>query len=192
MEQPTPEHKDWTWVLEEVCTECGYNASAVDPGDVAALMRTNAASFRAALGRGDIVNIRPPVAPGASPVWSALEYGAHVRDVYKVAGERLTKMLKKKAPTFADWDQNEAAVSGDYGNADVDKVRYDLAANAGRAADLLDKVRDDQWQRTGMRSDGAGFTIATFAVYILHDVTHHLVDIERGYETIIEARKKSR
>jgi hypothetical protein len=167
MEQPTPEHKDWTWVLEEICAECGYDASAVDPEDVAALMRSNAASFRAALGRGDIVHERPPVAPGASPVWSALEYGAHVRDVYKLTAERLTKMLKKKAPTFADWDQNEAA-------------------------DLLDKVRGDQWQRAGMRSDGAGFTIATFAVYMLHDVTHHLVDVERGYEKIIEARKKSR
>lgn len=192
MEQPAPDTKDWTWVLDETCPECGYAASSVDATEVSALMRTNAASFRAALGRGDIVHERPPVAPGASPIWSALEYGAHVRDVYKVAAERITKMMKKKAPTFKDWDQNESAISDDYRNADVDKVRYDLAANAGKAADLLDKVRGDQWQRAGMRADGAGFTIATFAVYILHDVSHHLWDVERGYEAIVEARKKSK
>ena len=191
MEHPEPDHKDWTWVLGQACEQCGYDAASVDPTEVAVLMRTNAAGFRAALGRGSMVHERPPVGPGAPPIWSALEYGAHVRDVYKLATERITKMIKKKAPTFTDWDQNAAAIDGDYANADVDKVRYDLAANAGKAADLLTKVRDKQWERTGMRSDGAGFTIATFAVYIYHDVHHHLWDVEQGYEAIIEAKKSS-
>ena len=97
MDQPTPDTKDWTWVLEQQCSECGYESAAVDPADVAALMRANAASFRAALKRGNMVHERPPVAPGASPQWSALEYAAHVRDVYALAAERITKMIKKKA-----------------------------------------------------------------------------------------------
>ncbi len=189
MDQPLPDSKDWTWVLDETCPECGYDAAAVDPTDVAALMRANAASFRAALKRGSMVGERPPVPAGAPPKWSALEYAAHVRDVYKLAAERITRMIKKKAPTFKDWNQDEAAVKGNYGDSDVDKVSYDLAVNAGKVADLLDKVRGDDWQRTGMRSDGAGFTIATFAVYILHDVSHHLWDVEQGYEAIKEAKK---
>ncbi|MGI9595340.1 MAG: DinB family protein [Acidimicrobiales bacterium] len=189
MDQPPPDSKDWTWVLHQPCPECGYDSASVDPGDVAALMRANAAAFRSALKRGDIVGQRPPVAPGAPPKWSALEYGAHVRDVYKLAAERITRMIKRKGPTFTDWDQDEAAVKGDYSSADADRVAYDLATNAGKAADLLEKVRGDDWQRTGMRSDGAGFTIATFGVYILHDVTHHLWDVEQGYEAIKEAKK---
>lgn len=190
MDQPAPDHKDWTWVLEETCPQCGYQASAVAPEDVAALMRANAASFRAALKRGAMVHERPPVPPGADPLWSALEYAAHVRDVYEITSERVTKMIKKNAPTFQDWDQNQAAIDGKYSEQDPDKVSYALAVNAGKAADLLDKVRGDQWQRTGMRSDGAGFTIATFAVYILHDMVHHLWDVEQGYEAIKEAKKK--
>jgi hypothetical protein len=190
MDQPAPDHKDWTWVLDETCEQCGYQAAAVEPEDVAALMRANAASFRAALKRGSMVNERPPVQAGADPQWSALEYAAHVRDVYQLTAERLTKMIKKNAPTFKDWDQNKAAIDGDYANEDPDKVSYALAVNAGKAADLLDKVRGDQWQRAGMRSDGAGFTIATFAVYMLHDVTHHLWDVEQGYDAIKEAKKK--
>lgn len=189
MDQPPPDTKDWTWVLERECPECGYNAQSVDPDDVAALMRANAAGFRAALKRGSLVAQRPPVPVGSPPRWSALEYAAHTRDVYKLAVDRLTRMIKKTAPTFVDWDQNAAAVDGRYEESDPDKVSYDLAVNAGKAADLLDKVRGEQWQRTGMRSDGAGFTIATFAVYILHDVSHHLWDVEQGYEAILEARK---
>lgn len=190
MDQPAPDHKDWTWVLEEPCQECGYNAASVAPEDVAAMMRANAASFRSALKRGDMVLQRPPVPDGAPPKWSALEYAAHVRDVYEIAAERLTKMIKKTAPTFRDWDQNNAAVEKNYASEDPDKVSYALAVNAGKAADLLDKVRGDQWQRTGMRSDGAGFTIASFAVYIFHDVHHHLWDVEQGFEAIKELKKK--
>ena len=32
----TPDDKDWTWVLERTCPECGFTASAVDATDVAA------------------------------------------------------------------------------------------------------------------------------------------------------------
>ena len=190
MDQPPPDTKDWTWVLERPCPECGFDASAVEPSGVAAAIRLNAAGFRAALQRGDIVSQRPPVPAGAPPKWSALEYGAHVRDVYKLTAERLTRMMKKTAPTFLNWDQDEAAIKGNYGSADPDKVSYELAVNAGKVADLLDKVRGDGWQRTGMRSDGAAFTIGGFAVYTLHDVNHHLWDVEQGYEAIKEARKK--
>lgn len=38
-------------------------------------------------------------------------------------------------------------------------------------------LADDQWQRTGRRSDGAAFTVETFARYFLHDPVHHLYDV---------------
>ena len=33
------------------------------------------------------------------------------------------------------------------------------------------------WGRTGIRSDGAAFTVDTFARYFLHDPVHHLWDV---------------
>ncbi len=187
MEHPPPDTKDWTWVLNEPCPECGFDASTIEPETVAGRVRANAAGWRSALGRGDVVEQRPPVPPGQSPQWSALEYGAHVRDVYGLAAKRLTLMLKKKNPTFASWDQDATAVEDDYSSQDARKISYDLAVNAGRFADLLDKVRGDQWERTGLRSDGSTFTVASFALYLLHDPVHHLVDVERGFEAIEEA-----
>ena len=35
----------------------------------------------------------------------------------------------------------------------------------------------DEWHRTGARSDGARFTVATFARYFVHDPIHHLYDV---------------
>lgn len=187
MEHPPPDTKNWTWVLDEPCPECGFDASKIEPESVAGRVRANAAAWRAALGRGDIVGRRPPVPPGQPPQWSALEYGAHVRDVYALAADRLTLMLKKKHPTFADWDQDATAIEDDYRGQDANKISYDLAVSAGRVADLLDKVRGEQWERTGMRSDGSAFTVASFALYLLHDPVHHLADVERGFEAIKEA-----
>lgn len=187
MQHPEPDTKDWTWVLEQACPECGFDGSQMEPSSVAAQVRANASAWRSVLKKGDRVGQRPPVAPGASPVWSALEYGAHVRDVYALASERLLLMLKKDAPTFANWDQDATAVEANYAAEDANKVSYDLAVNAGKFADLLDKVRGDQWERTGMRSDGSAFTVGTFAVYLLHDPVHHLADVERGFEALAEA-----
>ena len=189
MSEPEPDTKDWTWVLDRPCPECGYRADARDREQIGALMRSNAAGCRAALKRGDIIHQRPPVPPGASPRWSALEYAAHVRDVYELANDRLTRMVRKKGPTFPDWDQDGAAA--DYASSDPAKVSYDLAVNAGKVADLLDKVQGKDWQRTGTRSDGREFTIESLALYMLHDVTHHLWDVERGYDAIREASKRA-
>ncbi|MDH4277101.1 MAG: DinB family protein [Acidimicrobiia bacterium] len=187
MEHPLPDTKDWTWVLNEPCPECGFDASSVPPDEVAGRVRANAAAWRGVLRRGDIVGTRPPVPSGQPPQWSALEYGAHVRDVYGLAAERLLLILKKKHPTFANWDQDATAIEDNYRSQDANKISYDLAVNAGRFADLLDKVRGDQWERTGLRSDGSAFTAASFAQYLLHDPVHHLVDVEKGFEAINEA-----
>ena len=59
---------------------------------------------------------------------------------------------------------------------------------AGRAlADRWDTVRDDQWQRTGDRSDGSRFTVESFARYFLHDPVHHVHDVLRGNQLIADA-----
>jgi len=86
-------------------------------------------------------------------------------------------MLKKrKPPTFKDWNQEVEAVKSDYAGQDPAKVAYDLASNAGKFADLLDRVDDNEWDKEGFRSDGPRFTVESLARYMLHDVEHHLWD----------------
>jgi len=36
----TPDTKDWTWVLDKPCPECGYDASTVAVADLAHRIRT--------------------------------------------------------------------------------------------------------------------------------------------------------
>jgi hypothetical protein len=56
-------------------------------------------------------------------------------------------------------------------------VAAELTVAAEELAAAFDAVRPEQWRRTGSRSDGAQFTVETFARYFIHDPIHHLHDV---------------
>jgi len=166
-----PDAKDWTWVLDRRCTECGFGAQDVPAEQIAATTRDLVPRYRAALGRRD-ATVRP-----APTVWSVLEYGAHVRDVHRIFAERLALMLTKDDPLFANWDQDVTAREDRYDLQDPGRVADELADAAEAFARALEQVSGAQWQRTGRRSNGSIFTVSTLSAYYLHDVVHHLHDI---------------
>jgi DinB superfamily len=168
-----PDDKDWTWVLERACPECGLDTREVEATEVAALTRDVTQSWEAALAApADEVRARP-----APATWSALEYGCHVRDVYVRFDERLRLMLNETDPLFPNWDQDASAIDDDYSGQDPAVVAHQLAEAGARIADSFDGVTGDEWLRTGARSDGARFTVASFARYFVHDPIHHLYDV---------------
>jgi len=171
--EPTiePDTKDWTWVLREPCPECGFVAADLDRGDLGRLLRDDAAGWVAVLGRPEAVERPDPT------TWSPLEYACHVRDVHRVFGERLALMLDEDEPTFPNWDQDVTAVEDNYAAQDPAVVAGELTAAARVIAAHFGTVAGDQWQRTGSRSDGAHFTVESFARYFVHDPIHHLHDV---------------
>ena len=175
-----PDTKDWTWVLERPCPECGFVASDVALDQVGRMVRDSAAAWREVLERPhDELATRP-----TDDRWSALEYACHVRDVFRIYDQRLALMLTEDAPRFANWDQDETAVSEAYNEQDPAQVAAAIDEAAGPLADRFDGVAGEQWQRTGHRSDGATFTVETFARYFIHDPVHHLDDVARGFATL--------
>ncbi|MBX3100422.1 MAG: DinB family protein [Salinibacterium sp.] len=167
----TPDTKNWTWVIERPCPECGFDPSTFEGTDVASLVRENLEAWPAVLGRAD-VRARPN-----ESTWSALEYAAHVRDVFRLYEFRLALMREQDDPLFPNWDQDEAAVADRYNDQDPAVVSDELVAAGASLADAFDKV--DDWSRAGRRSDGASFTIETFSKYFIHDVIHHLYDVTK-------------
>jgi hypothetical protein len=167
-----PDDKDWTWVLERPCPECGFDASAVEVEALGDLIRANAASWVTLLG-GDERQVRDRPTPDR---WSKLEYGAHVRDVFVLYLERLSMMLQTDDPMYPNWDQDATAIASRYDLQDPVVVAGELRAAAEALAVAFDDVEGAQWQRPGRRSDGASFTIESFARYLIHDPVHHLWD----------------
>lgn len=166
-----PDDKDWTWVLERPCPECGLDAGSVRFAEVAERIRANAAAW-----------LRVLTAPGTSlrpepGVWSPTEYAAHVRDVHATFAGRLRLMLAEDDPGFANWDQDAAAREHRYDLADPAAVALELEAAAGEVAAAYDRVPDVDLERPGRRSNGSAFTVRTLSQYHLHDVVHHLRDV---------------
>jgi hypothetical protein len=166
-----PDDKDWTWVLAKPCPDCGFDTAATKATDVAAMILTNAKTWQTVLLRAD-ARVRP-----MPNIWSPLEYACHVRDVFDLYDMRLHLMLNQDAPTFPNWNQDVTAVEQRYGMQDPAKVAAELHNAATRLAASFGAVAGDQWQRTGLRSDGAHFTIDSFARYLIHDPIHHLHDV---------------
>jgi hypothetical protein len=169
----TPDRKDWTWVLERACLECGFDASTLPPERVAPLIRANALDWLPILALPTEV-LRQRVSDDR---WSPLEYGCHVRDVFSLFDERLALMLTTDDPTFPNWDQDRSAVDDRYNEQDPAVLATQLGAAAEVLATRFDSVRGAGWHRLGSRSDGAHFTVETFGRYLIHDPVHHLYDV---------------
>ena len=171
LQQPEPDDKDWTWVIERECPDCGFDASRPSTSEFAAIFSSWPDQWREVLERDD-VSVRP-----APKVWSPLEYACHVRDVLALTDFRLRLMLDHDNPVFANWDQDETALESEYPHADPSAVGEAIAANTSTVVAILDGLDGSAWSRPGVRSNGSLFTIESFSRYILHDPIHHYWDV---------------
>ncbi|MEQ1699752.1 MAG: DinB family protein [Ilumatobacteraceae bacterium] len=173
-----PDDKNWTWVLETACPECGFDGASYVATDAPADIEANAVRWRELLAHPQAA-VRPN-----DHTWSALEYGCHVRDVFRLYLFRLDLMLGEDGPHFPNWDQDETAIAERYAEQDPAEVAAELEAAADLLAARFATVAGAQWERTGFRSDGAAFTIDSFTRYMVHDPLHHVHDAEQGYAAL--------
>jgi SAM-dependent methyltransferase len=166
-----PDTKDWTWVLQRPCPECGFDATAQTVDRIPVVIRDNATTWEAVLTLNDAA-VRPDPS-----VWSPLEYACHVRDVHRIFDQRVAMMLDEDDPRFPNWDQDESAVEQRYGEQDPATVATELLDAATRVAERYESVPPGAWSRRGIRSNGSEFTIETLGLYHLHDIVHHAWDV---------------
>ena len=142
--QPPPDTKDWTWTLTRRCDQCGLSAGEIKPEDFAerAFIAGRSGCRSCARARRS----RPGPVPD---VWSPLEYGAHVRDVYRLFDARLAQMLNEDSPTFTNWNQDETAIKERYGEQDPEVVADELEAAAQRFVARIQSLKPDQYSRRG-------------------------------------------
>ena len=142
--EPPPDTKDWTWTLTRRCDQCGFAAGEVDLADFAER------AFVAGEEWVQILRSSPAVSARPQPdVWSPLEYGAHVRDVYRLYDARLAQMLSEDRPTFANWNQDEAAIKERYKEQDPEVVADELEAAAQRLVARIQSLKPEQYGRRG-------------------------------------------
>jgi len=175
---------------EPPCAECGFDYEALAVADIPAAIRAFAKRYRAPLSRflpgedGDAV-VRQRPAPAT---WSAVEYAAHVRDVFARYAGWMGHMLAEDRPVLEGASPDELAEQRRYHESDPVAVADALAANAEALATVVDGVPDGAWDRIGLRRD-MEWSVLFMSRRAVHEGSHHLLDIGRGLRAVRDQRK---
>jgi len=162
-------------VTGSTCAGCGFSPADASHAGLAGRIVDESHQVSAALTAADDDLVRTRPAPAT---WSPLEYGAHVRDTLAVFTERIVRTRRDDDPELAWWD-HEAALEGSYANElEASAVADDIDRNASHLATALADMSDADWDRPATRA-GDRFTVDLLARYLLHEVRHHRVDVQR-------------
>ena len=168
----------WQWARaqSERCPQCGENAAAIDRALLGPALLRSADEWRRFLVHADDAYLRTIPAPG---IFSPLQYGAHVRDLQRVYGDRILLMLREENPVFPQFNPDEDSWSA-FNEAEVTVLADQIDEQAHRLADILAALAPDDWARTMVRDGGSdgvySFTVAALASYAVHESRHHLLD----------------
>jgi len=166
------------------CPECGLEFEAMPVDEIVPALRGFGRRYRAPLTRllpgedESVLRTRP-----APETWSALEYAAHVSDVFDRYAGWVARMLAEDTPALEGMALDELAVARAYNDLVPVEVVTELADRAGGLATTFEAVPDDGWPRTGVHGNHE-HSVAFLARHAVHEGSHHLLDIGRGLRTV--------
>ena len=137
-----------------------------------------AAAWRDFLSTTDDTYLRTVPGPG---IFSPMQYGAHVRDIQRVYGDRILLMLQEESPVFPQFNPDEGEW-GAFNRLGVVELADGIDEQAERLAGILRELHPEDWSRTMIRDGGSDgvyeFTVAGLASYAVHESAHHLQDAD--------------
>src|SRR3984957_5357000 len=139
----------WQWARAQTdrCPQCGHHPAAMERDTLGTQLMESAESWRSFLMEADDSYLRTVPAPG---VFSPVQYGAHVRDILRVYGDRILIMLEEDDPVFPQFNPDEGVWDG-YNRLGREELAEDLGAQAQRLATILGKLEPDQWSLAMVR-----------------------------------------
>jgi hypothetical protein len=163
-------------VEPERCDQCGFDGAGYDGAALLDAIRALGPQWEQLLASaGTELRVRPE-----PHVWSAIEYGAHSRDVTALHAFGVEQALTLDEPHFppiAD-DLAESAATT-YADEDRDAVVEALGVEANRLATLARDAGERAWRR-GLTIGTDRSDVRRLLEHALHDSTHHLGDVELG------------
>jgi DinB superfamily len=159
------------------CAQCGFTYGILDrsalPGSMRAHGRTVAQ--RVESGSDDLGTRRLP------EEWSPLEYACHVRDLLLMQRDRLFVTLVEDEPSFKPMYREERVAFDRYSAQSATAVAGQIVMGADLLAHAFDGLSEDQWARPLLYNFPvpARRDVEWVAHHTLHEMTHHLADIDR-------------
>ncbi|MPZ62381.1 MAG: DinB family protein [Propionibacteriales bacterium] len=114
-------------------------------------------------------------------VWSPLEYGCHVRDMFLVQRERVLAARRTPNPACELMGRDERVDHDGYADQDPSDVARQLTDASRLFVNVLNRLPANDWERTMIYvyPTPTGRSLHWVAVHTLHEVRHHLMDVRR-------------
>ena len=159
----------------EACGDCGFAWVQVRRDEVASRSIAAAQQIANLIGvKVDRSRIRP-----TPERWSALEYAAHVRDVFLTIRDRLVIGLVEDEPGFKPLYRDERVDLGLYKSDTATDIAAEVVAAANMLARLFDAIDPQQLDRVVRFGfpDPLPRTLLWMGQQAVHESEHHLADI---------------
>jgi hypothetical protein len=167
---------EWPRIQTDPCPQCGDHPGALPPGSLGDRAVLLAGRWTDFLAEADEAYLRTSPGPG---IFSPMQYGAHVRDILRVYGERMVLGLAEENPSFASFNPDND-IWASYNELPRGALTQDLDAQAHRLRDVIAQVDGPGWSRTVVSNRGQdgiySFTVAGLACCAVHEAYHHLLD----------------
>jgi hypothetical protein len=164
---------DWVRVQTDPCPQCGHDPARIPVGELGAAGVAEALAWRQYLSEVAPARLRDQPAPG---VWSPMQYAAHVRDMFRVFGERIVLAVDDDNPSVPSFVPTGAEFDT-FNDLEPATVAAEIQAQAGRLAAILAGCRAGDWDRTVMRDGVDRFTVGGLGRFAVHEAHHHLLDV---------------
>jgi hypothetical protein len=160
------------------CEECGFVYVSVARDEIADRLRSFGPKFDELLsGSSAALHERPE-----PEVWSAVEYGCHVRDVLLAQRERLYLALAEDTPDFASIYPDKRVEFARYNSESASQLVEELNVMTRLIADAFSALQADQWSRSCIYHypTTAKRNLTWLGQHTIHEAEHHLIDIGKG------------
>jgi DinB superfamily len=162
----------------ETCEDCGFARVQVGRDEIAPRAVAAARQIATAIGaNADRSRVRP-----SHERWSALEYAAHVRDVFLAFRDRLVIGLVEDNPGFKPLYRDERVSLGLYAADTVAEVAGELEAAANMLLRPFSAIESADLQRVVQFGfpDPLPRTLLWMGQQAVHESEHHLADINEN------------
>lgn len=105
--------------------------------------------------------------------WSAREIVHHLADSETVSGIRLRRLLVEDHPVIQGYDQDQYAAQLNYNERDIAPALEAFHAARANAAQLLDRMNDEDWKREGTHTESGRYALEDWLkIYAAHAHNH--------------------
>ena len=114
-----------------------------------------------------------PAADDPKNGWTARQIVHHLADSEMTSAIRLRRLLAEEDPTIDAYDENAFARRLHYDDRPIGASLDALAAARATSAQLLERLRDQEWERAGTHAESGRYSVDDWLeIYAAHGEDH--------------------